>query len=86
MELEDQHGWKLEDYQVQLVYHNFIDHEEKTFMISIELRDYGRRYCVMANLSEEMFVDLIRQYEEAKSAGYVYNNLGTKFRKGESMQ
>jgi len=80
--MSDQYGWDLKDYQVQLIYHPFINHQEKTFQVSIEIRDYAKRYCIMAGLSEEMFVDLIKQYTEAKEAGYVYNNGDNKFRKG----
>ena len=81
--MEDQHKWNLKDYNVMLVYHAFMDHEEKKFHISFDLRDYSKRYCVMANLSEEMFIDLIQKYTEAKEAGYKYDNLNTKFKKGD---
>lgn len=84
--MEDQYGWKLEDYQVQVVYHSFLDHKEKTFLVSVEVRDYAKRYLINVNLNEKMFIDLITRYQEAKDAGYNYNNLDMKYRKGNDMK
>ena len=81
--MEDQHGWGPKDYSIMVVYHPFRDYETKEFHVSMELRDYSKRYCVIVPLGEEMFIDLLKQWTELKEAGFKYRSQ-TEFKKGEN--
>jgi hypothetical protein len=70
--MENRHGFSQQRMMKMLVHDLHIDHEKKLFAVVWDWRDYEKNYCVRVELTEELFLEHLKQYTEMKKAGYQY--------------